>query len=514
MSENPVISNPEEGDNTLYSGVSGNKSPGNGTKERRISVEKKIELKNSSPESKNSKEKEKDNDYSATQLRRPSKECGQVEGVLDETVRASPDKASKVSEEKQLDEKPSEMTEAEEISEINQTSSTVSGCRSENSELGIVGPATAAENILHDDELLDPAKDQAETVAEWMERSSLQKSKTTLKNKNNTKELSGQGATTTTRKSQRIVSSIIKRSIKCLNKMHAMECASSPGNKTVNDKKDDTTGDSPKVPQSRQNGAALPEETATATSVTTGRVKVERIQNSLVKKERQSDDEDCSQVKKKSRVLPSKETRKRRSTDETNFSTNGNPKRICFEQRERFIDSLVGCDRISAEELATRADELRAEVQALDELARAKEMEWNEILSMRKLKEEAYLRVERKRQVMGFLENNNGQMSDSLPPASLSLMSEWSESHREASQERRAQETPSASDVTHEERVNSRLRVEVGRENLQGTEDEIPLAISKGDDEVANLSQKSSRNASGVSSKHQHHNNSLLTDES
>lgn len=148
-----------------------------------------------------------------------------------------------------------------------------------------------------------------------------------------------------------------------LNKMHAMECASSPGNKTVNDKKDDTTGDSPKVPQSRQNGAALPEETATATSVTTGRVKVERIQNSLVKKERQSDDEDCSQVKKKSRVLPSKETRKRRSTDETTFSTNGNPKRICFEQRERFIDSLVGCDRISAEELATRADELRAEVQ-------------------------------------------------------------------------------------------------------------------------------------------------------
>ncbi|XP_074105641.1 uncharacterized protein LOC141531629 isoform X1 [Cotesia typhae] len=510
MSENPVISNPEEGDNTLYSGVASNKSPGNGTKERRISVEKKIEVKNSSPESKNSKEKEKDNDYSATQLRRPSKECGQVEGVLDETARTIPEKASKVSEEEQLNEKPAEMTEAEEISEINQTSSTVSGCRSEDSELGIVGPATAAENILHDDELLDPAKDQAETVAEWMERSSLHKSQTTLKNKNNTKELSGQGATTTTRKSQRIVSSIIKRSIKCLNKMHAMECASSPGNKTVNDKKDDTTGDSPKVPQSRQNGAALPEETATATSVTTGRVKVERIQNSLVKKERQSDDEDFSQIKKKSRVLPSKETRKRRSTDETTFSTNGNPKRICFEQRERFIDSLVRCDRISAEELATRADELRAEVQALDELARAKEMEWNEILSMRKLKEEAYLRVERKRQVMGFLENNNGQMSDSLPPASLSLMSEWSESHREASQERRAQETPSATEVTHEERVNSRLRVEAGRENLQATEDEIPLAISKGDDEVANLSQKSSRNASGVSSKHQHQQQQLV----
>ncbi|XP_053598927.1 uncharacterized protein LOC103572158 isoform X2 [Microplitis demolitor] len=288
-----------------------------------------------------------------------------------------------------------------------------------------------------------------------------------------------------------------------LNKMHAMECASSPGNKTVNDKKDDTTtGDSPKVPQNRQNGAALPEETTTPASVTTGRVKVERLANSLVKKERQSDDEDCNQVKKKSRTVASKETRKRRSTDETSFSTNGNPKRICFEQRERFIDSLVGCDRITAEELATRADELRAEVQALDELARAKEMEWNEILSMRKLKEEAYLRVERKRQVMGYLENNNGQISDSLPPASLSLMPEWAESHREASQERRAQETPSATEVIHDERVNSRSRIEASREDSQTMEEDISPAISKGDDEVANLSQKSSRNSSGMSSKH------------
>ncbi|XP_057322720.1 uncharacterized protein LOC130666081 isoform X2 [Microplitis mediator] len=287
-----------------------------------------------------------------------------------------------------------------------------------------------------------------------------------------------------------------------LNKMHAMECASSPGNKTVNDKKDDTTGDSPKVPQNRQNGAALPEETTTPASVTTGRVKVERLANSLVKKERQSDDEDSSQVKKKSRTVASKETRKRRSTDETSFSTNGNPKRICFEQRERFIDSLVGCDRITAEELATRADELRAEVQALDELARAKEMEWNEILSMRKLKEEAYLRVERKRQVMGYLENNNGQISDSLPPASLSLMPEWAESHRDASQERRAQETPSGTEVIHDERVNSRSRIEASREDSQTMEEDISPGISKGDDEVANLSQKSSRNSSGMSSKH------------
>lgn len=51
-------------------------------------------------------------------------------------------------------------------------------------------------------------------------------------------------------------------------------------------------------------------------------------------------------------------------------------------------------------------------------------MEWNEILSMRKLKEEAYLRVERRRQVLGFMEGNR-QMGDTIPPASLSLGPEW-----------------------------------------------------------------------------------------
>lgn len=54
-------------------------------------------------------------------------------------------------------------------------------------------------------------------------------------------------------------------------------------------------------------------------------------------------------------------------------------------------------------------------------------MEWNEILSMRKLKEEAYLRIERRRQVMGFMEGN-GQLADTLPPASLTLGPEWESS--------------------------------------------------------------------------------------
>lgn len=150
-----------------------------------------------------------------------------------------------------------------------------------------------------------------------------------------------------------------------------MDSAStSPGNgKTVNDSKkgngETGSGDSPKVPQNRQNGAALPEETATA--ATAGRVKVERhvVGAAPVKKENHSDSEDLPEVRKKLRASTkdaSAALRKRRSTED-NFSSNGGSKRICFEQREIYIDSLVGCERISSDELASRADELRAEVQ-------------------------------------------------------------------------------------------------------------------------------------------------------
>lgn len=57
--------------------------------------------------------------------------------------------------------------------------------------------------------------------------------------------------------------------------------------------------------------------------------------------------------------------------------------------------------------------------QALDELARAAEMEWNRVLTMRKLKEEAYLRIERRRQVINFMEGSDKlTISEMLPPTS------------------------------------------------------------------------------------------------
>ncbi|XP_017892105.1 uncharacterized protein LOC108632195 isoform X2 [Ceratina calcarata] len=331
----------------------------------------------------------------------------------------------------------------------------------EHTEVGIVGPPTTVSELINEEELqaesaLSTNQKVQDHIAEWVQNSAkaedlvteeeetsvnnIQQETKNTREKRTRKKRSNDVLVLPTRKSQRIVSNIIKRSIKCLNKMHAMEGAAGNGKKVDSAEKtrdEESSRASPKVPQNQQNGAALPEETAAAPTT------VDCLRSSSIKKEPLCD----SESEAASKSLPSSETtqqkpiasrctktetegssRKRKSTDgQLSSNGNSNPKKLCLEQREQYISSLVGCEKVTAEELAVRADQLRAEVQALDELARAKEMEWNEILSMRKLKEEAYLRVERRRQVMGFMEGN-GQLADTLPPASLTLGPEWESS--------------------------------------------------------------------------------------
>ncbi|XP_078045601.1 uncharacterized protein LOC144474534 isoform X1 [Augochlora pura] len=327
----------------------------------------------------------------------------------------------------------------------------------EHAECGIVGPPTTVSELIHEEELraesaLSTDSKVQDHVAEWVRElvavdeeetpvQHVEEEKKNVRGKRTRKKKNNDILALPTRKSQRIVSNIIKKSIKCLNKMHAMEGVAGNGKKVDSAEKtreDDSSRASPKVPQSQQNGAALPEETAAAPGT------VEYLRSTSIKKEPLCDSEsetttkttlstaDTAQQKSVASRCANSETdgsgRKRKSTD-GQLSSNGNsaPKKFCLEQREQYISSLVGCEKVTAEELAARADQLRAEVQALDELARAKEMEWNEILSMRKLKEEAYLRIERRRQVMGFMEGN-GQLAETLPSTSLSLGPEWESS--------------------------------------------------------------------------------------
>nr|XP_034182555.1 uncharacterized protein LOC117605386 isoform X3 [Osmia lignaria] len=346
----------------------------------------------------------------------------------------------------------------------------------EHMEVGIVGPPTTVSELISEEELREesalPAEQKLQDhVAEWVQNSAkaeelieveeessvpdVQPEKKNIRVKRTRKKKTNDVLALPTRKSQRIISNIIKRSIKCLNKMHAMEGAAGNGKKVDSAEKtreDDTLSRaSPKVPQNQQNGAALPEETAAAPTT------VECLRSASIKKEPQCDSEpeatakslsstDTVQQKSVASRCVKSETegsRKRKSTD-GQLSSNGNsaPKKFCLEQREQYISSLVGCEKVTADELAARADQLRAEVQALDELARAKEMEWNEILSMRKLKEEAYLRIERRRQVMGFMEEKISFGSKDDLPEDSSQDSPAFKKEKSSKQSSQRQSTP------------------------------------------------------------------------
>lgn len=70
-------------------------------------------------------------------------------------------------------------------------------------------------------------------------------------------------------------------------------------------------------------------------------------------------------------------------------------------ERERGVAEFVEeAARAGPDELRRHADKLQQEIRALAALARAKEREWNNLIRLRKLKEEMFLRLQRRRQVM------------------------------------------------------------------------------------------------------------------
>ena len=157
--------------------------------------------------------------------------------------------------------------------------------------------------------------------------------------------------------------------------MHAMDGSGANGKKVEAAEKkeeEDLSRQSPQVPQNQQNGAALPEETAAAVA--------DRLHSSVVKQEPYSEAptestkksatiRSLSKQQEDSRVFRSdeRESRKRRSTEEV-LSANGstNSKKVCFDQRQQLVSSLItGYENATAEELTARADVLRAELQVL-----------------------------------------------------------------------------------------------------------------------------------------------------
>ncbi|XP_046681280.1 actin cytoskeleton-regulatory complex protein PAN1-like [Homalodisca vitripennis] len=82
------------------------------------------------------------------------------------------------------------------------------------------------------------------------------------------------------------------------------------------------------------------------------------------------------------------------------------------DERERLVREYVEECTESMEDMSRAADKLHREIGALGELLRAKELEWNSILRLRKLKEEMLERLLRRRRLAALLSENNGVRDD------------------------------------------------------------------------------------------------------
>lgn len=159
-----------------------------------------------------------------------------------------------------------------------------------------------------------------------------------------------------------------------------MEGATEGRRRQVDTAEDDKTAksssSSSEIPQSQQNGAALPEETAAASTATVSRVRTKRKAESpetetpdtknrqlLADTPRQkvtaASGSDVTQHHIK--VSESVENKKRKST---NGQLSVNPrKKFCNEdEREEYISQIIGNDNETVDVLMMKADRLRADI--------------------------------------------------------------------------------------------------------------------------------------------------------
>lgn len=128
-------------------------------------------------------------------------------------------------------------------------------------------------------------------------------------------------------------------------------------------------------------------------------------------------DEDGDKIKKPKQISNRKRSNKSTDSDES-FKTNY--KRSKFpeidhanEDRERTVSEYVEkASGNSLEELQRNTEKLQQEIHSLSALARAKELEWNDIIRLKKVKEEMYLRLVRKKQVMLLSMGATGRIPD------------------------------------------------------------------------------------------------------
>lgn len=78
------------------------------------------------------------------------------------------------------------------------------------------------------------------------------------------------------------------------------------------------------------------------------------------------------------------------------------------------IESSTSANKNDPDNLQRDMDQLTNEIEALDEAARTKEIEWNNILYLKKMKEDMLLRLNRKKTVMEIMTNKSIDNPESL----------------------------------------------------------------------------------------------------
>lgn len=99
---------------------------------------------------------------------------------------------------------------------------------------------------------------------------------------------------------------------------------------------------------------------------------------------------------------PSTENNKRKlDTDELPVKRLRSEIHENFNSRDKILNEFIEmADCNNLEQIHTFSEQLLAEVRTLNELAKEKEREWNNIIHLKKLKEELLLRMQRKRQLL------------------------------------------------------------------------------------------------------------------
>lgn len=137
----------------------------------------------------------------------------------------------------------------------------------------------------------------------------------------------------------------------------------------------------------------------------------------------EDDDENSATSSPESQEVVSKRSQKMRRKQISSDSDSDTPAIVKklklssrdYEEREHMVNEFVdSASRTGLEEIQKYTEKLQQEIHTLSALAHAKEHEWNNIIRLKKVKEEIYLRLQRKRQVILLTMGGLSKPSDTL----------------------------------------------------------------------------------------------------